>query len=103
MSWLGEEIKKHAATSRVMPEGTSLEAFHAMSNTIGPCSFVVEDREDPKLAAGIVVDDKAPAKRLRTGTLRESAVEDKIESASASSDSDQHKTARATNISEFPN
>ncbi len=66
MSWLDGEIKKDAATSRHMPEGTSFGAFHAMRNTNSLCSFVVEDREDPKSAAGNVIDDKAPANGLKT-------------------------------------
>ncbi len=66
MSWLGDEIKKDASTLRHMPEETSFGAFHAMRYTNGLCSFVVEDREDPKLAAGIVVDDNATAKKPTT-------------------------------------
>ena len=64
MSWLGDEIKKDAATSQPAPEVTLDGAYHTMRNTNGLCSFVVEDREDPNLAVALVVDDKATAKSL---------------------------------------
>ena len=66
MSWLGDEIKKEAATSQPTPERTLDGAFHTMQNKNGLCSFIVEDREDPNLVAGIVVHDKATSKNPRT-------------------------------------
>ncbi len=81
MSWLADLIEKVEVQTRPDNVGYSSGTLHPMRNMDGLCSFVVEDREDPKLAGGIVVDDPATATSRGSGTLLESAVKGKMASA----------------------